>query len=279
MMHYEEMIKRININDQPLVSIITPLYNAEKYIEETILSIQNQSYSNWEHLIVDDASQDNSILITEKLASKDSRIQLIKQSNNNGAAYCRNQATKMANGTYIAFLDSDDLWHPNKLREQIQFMITNKHLVTYTSYLLIDQNGQSLNKRIIAIPSLSYKKQHRNNYVGNLTGMYNAEILGKIVAPNIRKRQDWAVWLEAIKRSNKPAKGLQKDLAFYRLRDGSISSNKRSLIKHNYYFYKNYLGHSGLMSFFYLLRFFFEYFFIRTKQIKTINRTQVINKK
>jgi glycosyltransferase involved in cell wall biosynthesis len=259
-------IKSIN---QPLVSIITPLYNSERYILETISSIQNQTYNNWELIIIDDASEDESILKTEKLIANDSRIQIIKLLNNKGAAFCRNKATEIAKGTYIAFIDSDDIWHPQKLEKQIDFMIKNKNSVSYTSYLKINEKGQLLNKKVIALKKLTYKKQYKNNYIGNLTGIYNAEKLGKIFAPNIRKRQDWALWLEAIKRNKMPAFGLQKELAFYRVRKKSISANKINLLKYNYAFYNKHLGHSKISSMFYLFRFLFEYFFIRPKQIRT----------
>jgi len=252
----------------PLVSIITPLFNAEKFIAQTLESVQNQTYSNWEHIIVDDASKDNCIAIVEKQAQHDPRIQLIKFLENKGVAFCRNHATELAKGDYIAFLDSDDLWHPRKLERQIHFMEENNCEVSLTSYLHMDKAGNLLNKRIKAFPLLSYKKQHCNNYIGNLTGIYKASKLGKIQAPSIRKRQDWAVWLEAIKKSGKPALGIQEDLAYYRVREDSISSNKRNLVKYNFKFYHEYLGYSWLTSVFYLLRFFWEYFFIRPKQIE-----------
>ncbi len=270
-MHYEVTKKHIDDQKQALVSIITPVYNAEKFIAETITSIQKQTYSNWELIIVDDSSEDDSISIAQKFASKDPRIQLIELPKNKGTAYCRNHATEVSNGTYIAFLDSDDLWHPEKLEKQLHFMMQYKCLVSYTSYLQINETGKSLNKRIVALPLLSYKKQLRNNYVGNLTGMYNAEELGKILSPNIRKRQDWAIWLEAIKRSKKPAMGLQEDMAYYRVRKGSISSNKFNLIKYNFGFYKNYLSYSTLKATYFLFLFFIEYFFVRPKQIQKIN--------
>ena len=122
-MHYEEKQKHTKKEFSPLVSIITPLYNASNYISDTISSIQKQSYSNWEHLIVDDCSTDNSVKLVESLASNDTRIKLFKISKNNGAAFCRNYATNQAKGDYIAFLDSDDLWHSEKLERQISFMI------------------------------------------------------------------------------------------------------------------------------------------------------------
>lgn len=261
-------MKKEPTNIRPLVTIITPLFNAEKFIAQTLESVQNQSYGNWEHLLVDDASQDSSVEIVQNELAKDSRIQLIKLPENKGAAFCRNHATQLAQGKYIAFLDSDDLWHPEKLERQIEFMQANDCDVSYTSYLHIDEVGNPLNKRIKALPALSFQKQHRNNYIGNLTGMYRVSTVGKILAPAIRKRQDWAVWLEAIQKSGKPAMGIQEDLASYRVRDGSISSNKLNLVKYNFQFYRSYLGYSWLTSAGYLLRFFWEYFLVRPKQIE-----------
>ena len=257
-------------NDLPLVSIITPLYNAEDYITTTLKSIQSQTYTHWEHIIVNDCSTDNSLHIVEELAKKDARIKIVTLSRNSGAAQSRNKATELATGDYIAFLDADDLWHPEKLEKQLQYMQENNAAVSYTSYVQINEVGEPLGKRIKALPTLSYQKQHSNNYVGNLTGIYKAAEIGKIIAPNIRKRQDWAVWLEAIKKSNRPAIGLQEDLAYYRMHEGSMSSNKLNLIKYNFKFYKEYLGYSWIKSFFNLLRFFYEYFFVRTKWIEKV---------
>jgi len=253
-----------------LISIITPSFNAEKFISETIISIQKQSYTNWELIIVDDASSDKTISIIKEYSNKDYRIKFVKNTINRGAAFCRNLAIDLAKGTYLAFLDSDDLWHFQKLEKQIQFMIDNNNSVSFTSYLHIDENGNSLKKRIVALASLSYKKQFKNNYIGNLTGIYNTEVLGKIISPNLRKRQDWAMWLEAIKRNNKPAIGLQEDLAYYRVRKNSISSRKINLLKYNFLFYRNYLKHSIIASCYHLLRFLFEYFFVRPKQIQKL---------
>lgn len=251
-----------------LVSIITPIYNSSKYIAEAITSVQQQTYTDWEHIIIDDASTDCSAEIVEGFAAKDSRIRFYKHSENKGAAFCRNFATKMATGKYIAFLDSDDLWVPEKLKIQLDFMEYYQCDVSFSSYIQIDKNRQPLHKRIIAKESLSYKKQHSNNYIGNLTGMYNVQKLGKIMAPKIRKRQDWAVWLEAIKRSGKPAMGIQQDLAYYCVRKGSVSSNKWKLVKYNFQFYYRYLNYSWPKSVYFLLIFFWEYFFERPKFIE-----------
>ncbi|EDM45371.1 TuaG [unidentified eubacterium SCB49] len=260
--------KHINMVSKPLVSIITPLYNAAPFIEKTIQSVLDQTYSNWELLIVDDASTDNGLQIVRDFFGNDPRIKFYPNTINKGAAHCRNQATSEATGDYIAFLDSDDLWHKNKLEKQLKFMQKHDCDVSFTSYLQIDQNGNLLGRQVQAIKTLPYKKQHKNNYIGNLTGMYNANSLGKIIAPNIRKRQDWAVWLEAIKKSKKPALGLQENLAFYRVHLDSMSANKWKLIKYNFAFYRTYLGYSWLKSVFCLLQFFWEYFMVRPKQIK-----------
>ena len=269
-MPLEEKKKHINSADEPLVSIITPLYNAASFISETIQSVRNQGYQHWEHIIVDDASTDSSLSIAESLALSDSRIRIIQNTENLGAAVCRNKATEAAKGDYIAFLDADDLWHSEKLEKQVAFMLANDIAVSYSNYTQIDAKGNPVNRRIKALPKLSYTKQLRNNYIGNLTGMYHAKTIGKILAPELRKRQDWGVWLEAIKRSGKPALGLQEDLALYRVHDGSMSANKRSLVKYNFNFYRKHLGYSWLRSALLLGQFFWEYFVNRPKLIERL---------
>lgn len=267
-MPFEEKKKHIEGTNMPLVSIITPLYNAASFVSETINSVLQQTYQNWELLIVDDASTDNSVCISEAFAAKEPRIRLLKNNKNKGAAYCRNQATELAKGDYIAFLDADDLWFPKKLEKQIQFMQKAKATVSFTSYMHIDETGKYLHKNIIAMPRLTYAKQHTNNYIGNLTGVYHAAVLGKIIAPKLEKRQDWAVWLEAIKRSDSPALGIQEILAKYRVHASSMSANKSSLLKHNFNFYRKHLGYSWLTSTCYLGRFMWEYFMVRPKFIE-----------
>lgn len=265
-MPYEEKKKRID----PLVSVITPMYNSERFILNTIESVRSQSYQNWEHIIVDDASSDSSVDLVKKAMQQDPRIRLEALTENQGASFSRNRATELAKGDYIAFLDSDDLWHQKKLERQIRFMIEHDLAVSHTTYRHMDESGSLLPKRIAALPSISYNKQRRNNYIGNLTGIYKAAKLGKIMAPGIRKRQDWAVWLEAIRKQGSPSLGIQEELAFYRIRTGSISSNKWKLIKYNFSFYKDYLGYSWLRSAFSLLLFFWEYFLIRPRYIKKL---------
>lgn len=256
---------------QPLVSIVTPIFNSERSISKTIKSVLNQTYINWELLLIDDASTDGTIEKITPYVNSDSRIKCFKHSKNKGAAEARNLGSKMAKGKFIAFLDADDLWKSNKLEKQINTLANSNSDVCFGSYELIDSNSKSLHKRIIALETLSYKKLLKANYIGNLTGIYDCEKLGKIYTKNLKKRQDWLLWLEALKRSGKPAIGIFETIAYYRISEGSLSSNKANLIKYNYYVYKEGLGFSVVKSFFYLLIFFFEHLIIKKRLIKTID--------
>ncbi|WP_178986378.1 glycosyltransferase family 2 protein [Winogradskyella helgolandensis] len=255
---------------KPLVSIITPMYNNANVIERTISSVLNQTYPNWELLLVDDASTDQIKAILKPYIDKDSRIKLYSHKNNKGAAKARNLGTKMALGNYIAFLDADDLWESNKLQLQVAQLKSNNTDVCFGSYEWIDSEGDPLNKKVHALKSLTYKKLLKANYIGNLTGIYNCEKLGKIYTKDLKKRQDWLLWLEALKRSEKPAIGITKTIAYYRITEGSLSSNKTSLIKHNFNVYRVGLGFSFLKSVVYLIQFFNEHLFVKKRLIKPI---------
>lgn len=256
---------------KPLVSVITPIYNSQNFIEQTIQSVINQTYSNWELWLIDDCSSDASLNIVASYVSKYSNIKLLKNQINSGAAISRNKGISQAKGDYIAFLDADDLWKPNKLEVQVAFMQANNCDVCYTSYEQIDETGQSLHKLVKALPSLTYQKYLKTNYIGNLTGMYNVKTLGKITAPNLRKRQDWLLWLSAIKTSGEEALGVQQSLAYYRVRKDSMSANKFELLKHNYWVYKKGLGFSTIKSLYRMLIFIREQFFVKSKLIVSIS--------
>ena len=255
---------------QPLVSIITPIYNNANVIEKTINSVLNQTYSNWELLLIDDASIDQIKAVLKPFTESDSRIKLFTHKNNKGAAEARNLGTKMATGNYIAFLDADDLWKENKLKLQVYHLANNTTDISFGSYEWIDSNGRSLNKKVNALKSLTYNKLLKANYIGNLTGMYNCERLGKIFTKNLNKRQDWLLWLEALNRSDKPAISIQETIAYYRITEGSLSSNKTNLIKHNFNVYRKGLGFSYLKSLVYLIQFLFEHLFVKKRLIKPI---------
>ena len=252
---------------RPLVSIITPTYNSEKFINETIGSVLKQTYKNWELILIDDASTDDTLRIIKSYIKNNFNISLIRNSSNQGAGVSRNKGILEAKGDFIAFLDADDTWRPNKLKTQIKFMIENNVDVCYSSYDLIDEDGIKLNKRVNSLPTLSYRKLLKSNYVGNLTGMYNCKSLGKIVSNKLRKRQDWILWLYAIKKSGKPAKGIKESLAYYRVRKNSMSSNKIGLIKYNYLVYREGMKFSILKSVFCFIIFVIEQVFVKSKQI------------
>ena len=252
---------------KPTVSIITPVYNSEVFIKETINSVINQTYKEWELLLIDDGSTDESVTIINQYVNDKSNIKLIKNKKNQGAAISRNKGIIEAQGDYIAFLDADDLWKPEKIEKQLKHMKIHQCEVCFSSYELIDEQGNELNKTVKALPVLSYDKLMKSNYIGNLTGVYNAKILGKITCPNLRKRQDWLMWLNALKVSGKPAYGIKESLAFYRIRKDSMSSNKFNLLKYNYQVYKKGLGYSTLGALIRMFIFLNEQFFVKSKQI------------
>ena len=257
---------------KPLTSIITPLYNSEVFIAETINSVIGQTYNNWELLLIDDGSKDKTIKIVESYIKQYPNISLIKNKTNLGAAISRNKGIEAAKGEYIAFLDADDLWKPTKLEKQISFMIDENCDVCFSSYEQINEAGEPLNKLVKALPVLNYKTLLKTNYIGNLTGIYSAKKLGKITSPNLRKRQDWLLWLSAIKTSGKPAKSIQESLAYYRVRDNSMSSDKFELLKHNYNVYRKGLGFSVLKSMYRMVLFLYEQFFVKSKLIVSIDK-------
>jgi teichuronic acid biosynthesis glycosyltransferase TuaG len=247
------------------------MYNNEAVIEETIKSVIKQTYTNWELILVDDASLDQTLNKAEALKNVDDRIKLFNHPTNKGAAEARNLGTKMARGEYIAFLDADDLWKANKLELQINVLSNDKADVCFGSYELIDSNSQPLHKKVQALKTLTHKKLLKANYIGNLTGIYNCKKTGKIYTKDLKKRQDWLLWLEAIKRSNKPAVGISETIAYYRISEGSLSSNKTNLIKHNFNVYRKGLGFSYVKSIVYLLQFFYEHLLVKRNLIKDIS--------
>ncbi|MFW5980984.1 MAG: glycosyltransferase family 2 protein [bacterium] len=235
-----------------LVSIITPLYNSEKYIAETIESVLAQTYQSWEMIVVDDCSSDCGPQIVEEYAEKDKRIRLIRLEKNSGAAVARNRAIEEAEGRYLAFLDSDDLWKIDKLEKQLEFMTENNYAFTYTDYQQISEEGKPLDKVIKSPSKLGYKKALYTNYVGCLTAIYDTEELGKVYMPLIRKRQDYAYWLKILK-SVDYGYSLKENLAYYRIRSNSVSSNKINLLKYQWKMYREIEGLSVFRTSYYIL--------------------------
>lgn len=252
-----------------LVSIITPTYNAEKFITETLKSVQNQTYQNWEMILVDDASTDETVKIISDFAKKDSRIKLFKLEKNSGNGFARNIALEKAVGKYVAYLDADDLWFPNKLEKQIEFLKENNLHFTFSFYDCIDEEGNSLNRRVEAPIDLTYNELFFCNYVGNLTAIYDADYFGKIVIEATQKRQDWRLWLTILKQIQ-VTKPVPEPLAFYRIRKDSISSSKFKLIKHNFGVYREFHGFNFVFSVLLMVRFLFTQLIIKPRYIKKI---------
>lgn len=219
-----------------LVSIIMPAFNCADFILHAIHSVEEQSYTNWELLIVDDCSTDNTREVVEEVVKKDFRVKLFKLFQNSGAAISRITALDNANGEYIAFLDSDDVWFPEKLEKQINFMKENDIDFSCTAYDKIDESGNKLNKVINV-----RRKQNYNDVLktcpGNSTVIYNIKHIGKVTIPTIRKRNDYVMWLKVIKKANY-LHGLDEVLSSHRIRMGSISSNKFSLVKYHWHVYR-----------------------------------------
>ena len=208
------------MNNNELVSIITPSYNTAPLIEETIKSVQSQTYTNWEMIIVDDCSKDNTDEVVLKYLS-DLSIKYIKNEKNSGAAVSRNKALKEAKGRWIAFLDSDDLWEAEKLEKQINFMIEKYCYFSYTSYQEIDENSNPLNRIIKGPRKISKLGMHAYCWIGCLTVMYDRQKVGLIQIEDIKKNNDYAMWLKVCKKEN--CFFLDENLAKYRKRAGSIS--------------------------------------------------------
>jgi glycosyltransferase involved in cell wall biosynthesis len=238
---------------KPLVSVITPVHNSGDFVGEAIRSVQAQTFSDWEMIIVDDCSTDDSAQIVETFLAEDDRIRIIKLPANSGAAVARNTAIEAAQGRYIAFLDSDDLWLPKKLEKQLSFMRESGTAFSYSAYARIDEKGKTHTP--IGVPeSLRYRDLCKTNYIGCSTAIYNTEVYGKRLMPIIRYGQDFALWLELLRNGNE-ARGLNMILTIYRVRSDSLSSRK---IKGSNYVWRIYRNMERL-SFMKALNYFSQY--------------------
>lgn len=228
------------MKEEQLVSIIVPVYNSEKFINDTIQTVKEQMYKNWELLLVNDCSTDNSENIIEKYIKEDNRIKLINLEKNSGAAIARNTGIESSRGKYVAFLDSDDLWKKEKLSKQIKFMEENNYDFTFTGYEFADENGNRLEK-IVNIPKqLNYKQALKNTTIFTSTVIFNVENLGKklISMPNVRRGQDTATWWKVLK-TGVIAYGLNETLSLYRRSSNTLSSNKIKALKRTWNLYRN----------------------------------------
>lgn len=219
-----------------LISIVMPSYNTGKFIVETIESVLNQTYNNWELIIIDDCSNDNTNVILKEY--KDSRIKVYKNTENSGAAFSRNKGIMLAKGEWIAFLDSDDLWAKTKLEKQLNYMKKNDYYMTYTNYEMIDEMSDRKFIYVTGPKYINKIKMYAYCWPGCLTVMFNVKKVGKIKINNLKKHNDYAMWLKIIEKTD--CFLLDENLAKYRVRKNSISrANIFILIKHHYLLFRD----------------------------------------
>ena len=249
-------------NLSPMVSIITPSYNSKEFFEETFKSVINQTFENWEWIIIDDSSTDGSYDFIKKTIKKNPKIKLYKTSKNVGAARARNLGIEKATGRYISFLDSDDLWKSNKLKLQVDFVLKNNVPFCYCDYDVLLAN-EKVKKFKIKKSNITYKVLLKKCDIGCLTVMYDSLILGKIyMSENAPKREDYATWLKLAKEGVRMVH-LSENVAVYRIHNSGISFNKFKLIKYHWNVYRKCEKLSALKSLFYLICFSLHKMFLK----------------
>ena len=252
----------------PKVSIITANYNCENFVGQTIDSVLNQKFKDWEYIIADDGSTDNSISIIEKKFKGLQNVKLLKLKSNRGPAYARNQALNQAQGRYLSFIDSDDLWEPEFLDNMITFIEEKQITFAYSSYYRIAENGEKLDQ--YSVPDkVSYHDILKSCPICPLTAIYDSSIVGKLPVPDIPKREDYGLFISLLKKT-KFAYALQKPMAHYRVREGSVSSNKISIARKQWDVYRRYEKISFLKSVYYFTHYMFLSF-LKYKRIFFFN--------
>lgn len=221
------------------VSIITPLYNAGEFLEPCIQSVLNQTHQNWEMIMVDDQSTDDSLKIAKTFAANDKRFVLDQLPKNEGSGPARNRAIELATGQIIAFLDSDDLWHPEKLSRHLAEMERVDAAFSHTSYGYIDEEGKPIRETFhVSNYPIEYHHLLKRTEISCLTAMYDVRKIGKMYMPNLRRKQDYALWLSILKRGFK-SYPLDEELAWYRQRKNSATNNKFKLITSHWTFLRD----------------------------------------
>lgn len=237
---------KMNVDENPLVSIVMPVYNGAEFIDDTIHSVLGQTYENWELIIVDDCSSDDTLKVIKQFSSK--RIKTIALKKNGGAAKARNRGVKESKGKFICFIDADDLWQPEKLEKQLAFIKKTGAEFAFAGYVFADASGRP-NGKVVHVPdTISYKQALKNTTIWTSTVMFDMSKLSKadVEMPDVRRGQDTATWWKVLKKIDK-AYGLNEVLAIYRRSDGSLSSNKVTALKRTWNLYRN-VEHLNLMK-------------------------------
>lgn len=248
---------------QPQVSIITPVYNADKFLVLTYESVASQTFKNWEWILIDDCSSDKSWESMLELQKKDSRVKVFQNESNQGSGKTRNKAIEIAEGRFIAFLDSDDIWHKDKLAIQIDFMLSNNIAFSHTSYGYLDEAGNKIKETFRVRSKVGYKDLLKRTEISCLTAVYDSKLIGKYYMSEHRRKQDYALWLSILKDGH-DSYGIDRELAFYRQVKNSATSKKYTLVFKHITFLEQTQGFSKLKAmyytFFWLKNGIFRYF-------------------
>lgn len=236
-----------------LVSIITPTYNSEKFITETIQSVQNQNYKNWEMLIVDDCSSDKTVAIIQQFMEDDHRIHLIRLNKNSGASKARNKAISEVKGDFMTFLDADDIWFPDFIENSIATIQETGIPFVFSSYRRSNEKLEFVYSDFIVPQKVTYTDILKTNSISCLTAFIDVKKLGVKLMPDIRKRQDMGLWLKYLKEIPF-AYGIQEPKAIYRIRENSLSRDKKKLLKYQWQFYRDVEKLSFFESVYYMVQ-------------------------
>lgn len=253
--------------EKNLVSVIMPTYNTGEALRDCLESILSQTYKELEIVVTDDNSTDETTIdILRDFEQRDSRVRVFWLKVNGGPGVARNNSIREARGQYIAFCDSDDAWYPTKVERQVEFLKANGYCLTFSSYIVC--NNEGVGTGIVNCPErVSFSMLKRDNKVGCLTAMYDASIYGKFYLPTLRKRQDWAMFLDILKKCGY-GYGIQEPMAYYRKRKNSVSHKKIALVKYNLSVYHTILGFSRLKSCLYFLFLFLPTYYIKVAKVR-----------
>lgn len=239
---------------KPMVSIVMPAYNAAKFIASTITSVQAQTFQGWELLVIDDGSKDETVSIVETFAKEDSRITLLRNEKNMGVAKTRNRGMELAEGRYVALLDSDDLWYPEKLEKQLALAEKTGAEIIYCSYAMIDEAGEKKHEPFVVPKETDYKKMLISSVISCSTVLLKAEVAKRYSFDETYYHEDYVLWMQLLK-DGKRAVGCEQVLGAYRIRESSRSSDKLSSAKKRWVIYRKCLNMSFLTSVYYLFRY------------------------
>ena len=222
-----------------MVSIVTPVYNKARHVGECIESVIAQTYPCWELLLIDDASQDHSDAVIRRYLGRGYPIRYVRLRQNSGAAAARNRGLEMARGRYVAFIDADDVWTPNKLRLQIEWMTARDLGFTYTAIEMIDENGRLLRGKRPVIPKVDYRTLLSHTVIACSSVVLDRAKVGDFRMPPVRKGQDFATWLSLLRGGGK-AYGLDQVCVRYRVAPGSVSADKLGALRRTWHIYRKF---------------------------------------